>query len=514
MRRRVIASLSVAAVAVSLAALAATTAGAKPSPHAQPGDSPWAPDQPGVQHLHFQYGPIQVQPGQNNISFSEGQVPKPTEDGYIVGIHPNLRTKDGKVPPVDVIHLHHAVWLNMSAERNRDRGAPNFFAAGEEKTIMKLPTGYGYPYRASDNWVLNYMIHDLTPGPYEVNVTYDLDFVPASSAAAQQITPARPIWMDVQNGSIYPVFDAPKGSGTNGRFTYPDQADNPYPNGRQKNVWKVDRDSVLLGTAGHLHPGGLHDDLFVDRPGATGTPGSSGVPGKPDTAHLFRSVADYFEPAGAVSWDVSMTATPANWRVQVHPGDELRINTTYDTRRASWYESMGIMIVWMTDGTNGRDPFTTKVDTKGELTHGHLPENNHHGGQKTTLPNPSKFTAVDATDVPIDNFLYGVGDFTGDHKVPKIKAGQSLTFTNNDAPKGNGIWHSITSCKAPCNKETGVAYPLADGSTQFDSGQLGNAGPPSAGTVTWQTPADLKPGSYTYFCRIHPFMRGSFEVSQ
>src|SRR5262245_34934992 len=155
MRRRVIAALSVGAVAVTRAAVAATTGRATPAPgRAQPGDSPWAADQGGVQHLHFQYGPIQVQPGQNNITFSEGQVPKPTEDGFIVGIHPNLRTNDGKVPPVDVIHLHHAVWLNFSAERNRDRGSPNFFAAGEEKTIMKLPTGYGYPYRASDNWAL------------------------------------------------------------------------------------------------------------------------------------------------------------------------------------------------------------------------------------------------------------------------------------------------------------------------------------------------------------------------
>jgi len=94
-----------------------------------------------------------------------------------------------------------------------------------------------------------------------------------------------------------------------------------------------------------------------------------------------------------------------------------------------------------------------------------------------------------------------------------VTAGQSITFTNNDAPKDNGIWHSITACKAPCNKETGVAYPLADGSVQFDSGQLGAAGPPSSGRVTWQTPADLKPGTYTYFCRIHPFMRGAFQVA-
>jgi plastocyanin len=46
----------------------------------------------------------------------------------------------------------------------------------------------------------------------------------------------------------------------------------------------------------------------------------------------------------------------------------------------------------------------------------------------------------------------------------------------------------------------------------FDSGQLGNAGQPTAGRVTWSTPTDLPAGTYTYFCRIHPFMRGGFEV--
>ena len=86
---------------------------------------------------------------------------------------------------------------------------------------------------------------------------------------------------------------------------------------------------------GHLHPGGLHDDLWLDRTG--------------QTAHLFRSDAKYFEPAGAVSWDVAMTVTNPDWLVAVHKGDTLRISTTYDSGRASWYESMGIMVVWMAD---------------------------------------------------------------------------------------------------------------------------------------------------------------------
>ena len=46
---------------------------------------------PGVEHLHFSYGPIDVLPGQNNIEISGKKVPKPDVDGYIVGIRPNLR---------------------------------------------------------------------------------------------------------------------------------------------------------------------------------------------------------------------------------------------------------------------------------------------------------------------------------------------------------------------------------------------------------------------------------------
>ena len=34
----------------------------------------------------------------------------------------------------------------------------------------------------------------------------------------------------------------------------------------------------------------------------------------------------------------------------------------------------------------------------------------------------------------------------------------------------------------------------------------------AANRVTWSTPPNLPVGTYTYFCRIHPFMRGSFRV--
>jgi plastocyanin len=95
-----------------------------------------------------------------------------------------------------------------------------------------------------------------------------------------------------------------------------------------------------------------------------------------------------------------------------------------------------------------------------------------------------------------------------------VPRGRSLRFVNRDARRG--ILHSITACRAPCNRATGIAYPLADGPVAFDSGNLG-FGPagltPAAQRATWRTPRNLRPGTYTYFCRVHPFMRGAFRVT-
>ena len=55
------------------------------------------------------------------------------------------------MPSVNVIHLHHGVWLNLSRNDLTDPGLPErFFASGEEKTWSQLPAGFGYPYKTSD----------------------------------------------------------------------------------------------------------------------------------------------------------------------------------------------------------------------------------------------------------------------------------------------------------------------------------------------------------------------------
>jgi hypothetical protein len=459
-----------------------------------------------VQHLHFKYGPIPVQPGQNTIMLQPVTIEKPAYNGYVIDFKPNLVRANGTVPPVDEIHLHHGVWVNASASDSIDSTqSSKIFASGEEKTEFKLPPGYGYPVKGSDVWLMNYMVHDLTPTPDAVYITYDIDYVPANTPLGRSLKAAYPFWMDVRNGEAYPVFDSHRGTGgTDGEFTYPAEATKPYADGNVRNVISIKRAGTLVGVAGHLHPGGLYDDLYLDRGG--------------QTAHLFRSEAQYWDPNGPVSWDMAMTVAPPNWRVGVKPGDKLRIETTYEATRASWYESMGIMFGYITYDEQGPDPFTNPPPLTGSVTHGHLPETDHHGGDAVGLPDATQLQTGDTlvSQVGIAGFTYlpgnlGTASYLG--LPPRVVKGQSLQFDNFDAA-GN-VFHTVTSCKAPCNRATGISYPLADGEFDFDSGELGYG--PTGFTAAsnsgwWNTPADLPVGTYTYFCRIHPSMRGAFRV--
>jgi plastocyanin len=469
-------------------------------------------DVPGVQHLHFATKPIQVKPGQNsidNVFVPASQ--KPKEDGYIVRARPDLTYLDGTVPPVDVIHLHHGVWLNASGTSPASplgNIQPIFFG-GEEKTVFRIPRGYGYAYKKSDRWILNEMIHNNTPNGAKVRLTWDLDFIPASSALAKSVTPVLPFWMDVRRGWAYPVFDvAQRSGGADGQFTFPDEAPaDPYNNGPRQNELSMPYDATLVAAVGHLHPGGLRDDIMVTRGGATKL--------------VFRSQAKYYDPAGPVSWDVSLTASKPAWRTAVRAGDVLSIHTTYDARQSSWYENMGIVLLFVAPHeTSGPDPFAASVDFNGELTHGHLAENDHHGGRAVAYPDARRAKAtVKTATVKIKDYQFRPGDlgllYNKGAKLPVVAKGQALTFVNQDDTSYE--WHSITTCRAPCNRQTGISYPLANGAfgTQFDSGQLG-FGPagasPAANRVAWKTPTTLPQGTYTYFCRVHPFMRGAFRV--
>jgi hypothetical protein len=240
---------------------------------------------------------------------------------------------------------------------------------------------------------------------------------------------------------------------------------------------------------------------------------------------VFNSDARYWDKAGPVSWDMAMTVTPADYRLRIRTGDKIRLNAVYDSQRASWYEDMGIVMAFVAPGdTSGIDPFDSSsagahISTAGVITHGHLAENDHHGGTGARAL-PSRFGPV-VNRIAINNFQYQPGDLSSSTSIPEVRANKPLTFFNGDDK--DWIWHTITTCAKPCTAETGIAYPLANAMPTLDSLELGTGlrnSPwkvePASGKVTFSlTPSKsgLRVGqTYTYFCRIHPFMRGAFKV--
>ena len=242
---------------------------------------------PGAcQRMRFNLGPIPVKPGQNDIVVEPVRIEKPVRDGYITRFEPNLVRADGTVPPVENVHLHHATWLSVPAY-----GSGPFFAAGEEKTIAPWPTGYGMPVKTTDQWLLLYMVHSAVTEPMEVYLTYDIDFVPENKGKELGLKPAYPVWLDVRP-SGYPVFNVQRRyGGRDGRCTWPKQecaAFDPYEkkivgqgqpgNGKGEDLElpkegesfgaiKSFKGGTLIGIGGHLHPGGIQNEIDLVRPG-------------------------------------------------------------------------------------------------------------------------------------------------------------------------------------------------------------------------------------------------------
>ena len=572
---------------------------------------------PGAcERLRFSYGPIAVKPGQNDVSITPLTVEKPSRDGYITRIRPNLVRADGSVPPVEQIHLHHGTWLSVP-----DYGNGPFFAAGEEKTVAPFPRGYGMPVKASDQWLLLYMVHSAVSQPMETYIVYDVDFIPQEKVEELKMKPAFPLWLDVRP-SGYPVFNTQrKFGGKDGRCTWPkEQCAEHDPFGKEivgqgKPGNKKGEDlelpakgeeygtagpfngGTLIGMGGHLHPGGIQNEIDLIRKQKSG---------KKKKVRIYTGQAKYWDRKNKLSWggpptswDFSMPVVGLPfWGVRVKPGDILRSNATQETKYQATYENMGIAVAFIAPDTpEGKatapniNPFRVRRDRsdgcrsggmlakptkrdlrrprrrlaaakrrlaaaqvgerraakrrvakakrrlarakakrrprlcdKGVVTHGHLTENANPGGPSGKW---SARSAGQATEVTIADFLYLPGDLSlrNSTGIPEVPLGSQLRFNNVE---GGSIFHTITSCKFPCLGQTGAAFPLADGATSakrqldFDSSELG-IGLPAVGPTKQELDYELpvtaeegyKPGEIvTYFCRVHPFMRGAFKVKK
>jgi plastocyanin len=355
------------------------------------------------------------------------------------------------------------------------------------------------------------MLHNLTPAPENVFITYEVDFIPMKSVPAGSIKPVEPMWLNVgEFNGANPIYNTQRGFGAvPGECAFPKEtcaAFDPYGkkvagNGAPGNGVGYGLSppaGTIVWMVGHVHPGGLRTDVDLVRPGA-------------GQKRVFTSHAVYFDPNGPVSWDMASETTRPGYRLRVNAGDKLILNSVYDTAHGSWYEGMGIVVLFIArDDNSGPDPFATYVDPDNvAITHGHLPEAGHYGGPDGSPSAPARRIATNTVWIGAFNYLPGQSGF-----IPSVKKGQPLNFYNLDA--AGQIFHTVTSCAAPCNGEAGISYPLANGPVDFDSLELGYGIPgftaaANRGDFTLET-ASLAQGEYTYFCRVHPFMRGAFAV--
>src|SRR4051794_16218953 len=137
---------------------------------------------PDTTRYSYRYGPLVAAPGQNLILNGPVAIERPPGDGYLTRIHPNLVGEDGTPPPVEQVHMHHAVFVDLSRPDPTSPNLPKrFFAYSEEKTTATIPAPFGYQLSPHDMWGLNYMVHNETPRSRVVWLTYDIDFVPKAS---------------------------------------------------------------------------------------------------------------------------------------------------------------------------------------------------------------------------------------------------------------------------------------------------------------------------------------------
>jgi len=562
-------------IAIGIACAAALGVGAAPANAQNPLDpilhrgDRYIPKPAGTrEQLKFWFGPYVVPAGHD---LNRLDVDLPLGNGMITQIEPALRMADTLKEPVhQILHIHHSHWFALdpgNPEDNYFYGNQEWiFGNGDEETKADFearsaadPSGpiYGQYIGATGPQTMIYMLHNKTSETKVVYIVLDVTFIHGTMEQLNGLG-GRP-YHDVSGvlfGRTYDVPRQPSGDGT-----YESAKDDK----RGPIQWTSTMDGTIIGTGGHLHPGGIN--VKVENYGSASNPCPDDRRGYGGTL-LLKSEA-LFRNA-PLSEDFQMSVTHPRWRAPLHKGDRIRISGTYENRDHAWYEVMtheGLYIDPL-QKPQGRcapyilgQPLTPpKAKAKNKTRHkSHKRKGKHKKSKhkkakakskRVTAPaiswiDPTKGVpnrpwgaehdsfcgaewgaapceqpmqetgkGVTSSVVTIVNFVYTPGDrgLSGTQGQPvQVKKGTSLTFTNAD--EALAIRHSVTTCRWPCNGRYVANYPLPDG--VWDSGLLNpgiDAVDGAAGKHIATTPPDLPVGKYAYFCRIHPWMRGAFEV--
>jgi plastocyanin len=523
-----------------------------------------------VEDMKFWFGPYHVPPGHDA---NRVDIDLPIRDGFILAIEPGMRYAHNLEEPThQEAHIHHAHWFALDPGNQEDNYTGGntewIFGNGDEETRADFqersaadPNGpiYGQYIGAGGPQLMIYMLHNKTSQPLNVYIVLDVTFKHGTQAELAALG-GRP-HHDTSGVLFGRTFDVPRQADGDGIFSTTHDFEEPIE-------WTATISGTMIGTGSHVHPGGLR--VITENMGSKQNPCPDDGQGTGGTT-LLKSDAIWRN--ATFSEDFQMEVTHPAWRAPVHKGDRIRITGLYENKDHAWYTAMthnGIYIDeaqppkgrctptlinqperkvtikrkrhkhvrWVRHIHRGSGARNSRVHMhkrvrihihKQRLVNGIDPTEGvpnrawgtqkpdafcgpQFGGPPCDQPEPDRGPGRQTNQVTIANFLYVPGDrsLSGSDGAPvQVKKGTALEFFNAD--QAAGIRHSVTTCAWPCNGRYVANYPWADG--RWDSGTLGydaiDGGSPNPFT---STPKELPVGKYAYFCRIHPWMRGAFEV--
>jgi plastocyanin len=327
------------------------------------------------------------------------------------------------------------------------------------------------------------------------------------------------------------IFYVPRDAQGTGTYLHP-QPGQPYV------MYAARADGAMVSAAGHVHQNGIA--TIVVNLGPPGSPceGDLDGDGLPGTTLLRSQKFERNPAAGFASEDAQMGITQPGWRAPIRAGDRIALYGLYRNDLHASYQAMTFLLAHI-DEQQPPGPYATGICQLADVAPSlvgaqsdptvtvpsrpwsgpELPVCGVPGEAACDRPVPPMPQGEQVPVVGIAGFTYMPGDLhlTGSLGAPvRVPLGQSLTFVNLDT--AGIVKHSVSSCPWPCNGPYVANYPQPDG--LFESGSMGNLDrfdqgsiPPDAGDdPLWSTPADLAPGLYAYYCRLHPSMRGAFEV--
>ena len=565
-RNRVFALAVVAAM--STVALAPNVVGLVPDDIISPLEivDRYVPRTAGVEKdMRFFFGPFVIPPGQD---INRVTLDIPVHSGFIVAVAPNLvDAATGHTPSNQQMHIHHAHWFRVSDDPSDEYYTANLawiFGTGEERTQGSLnersaaePGGprYGLWIPEGQPQALIYMLHNKDAVTRTVYVTLDVRFVYGTAEAIEAAEDCPLLQEDevcsagdrfhALRGRLWgSTFDVPRQATGDGEYVHP--VDIPVSHAsRQTNddlgrYFVAPYDGTAIASAGHLHPNGVMvvvANLGPEGSGCDADLDSDGYPG----VSLYYSRKMHEEPGEPLeSEEYQMGATQMGWRAPIREGDRIAQFGVYKNDEFASYEAMSYVGIYVdreqppapygdggctaeslaaytVDGST-LDPRETVLNHQWKQGHSH-PFCGFGEYPACDRPVPPLQPGMETDTIHIADFLYLPGDqsLSGQLGAPaRVAQGTPLTFINDDV--GIVVRHTVTSCAWPCNGPYTANYPQPDG--DYDSGKLGNldyidggiTGDDTSPVYTLDT-SEMDPGLYSYYCRIHPWMRGWMEVT-